>query len=94
MSLMFAPVIAPGDRELAAIRPKYPDVTLQTLSDGHALYTGACVKCHEAKNIHTRTEERWPAIIDNMAARTRLSAEQKDAVLKYVLSVKAAEKQH
>jgi hypothetical protein len=84
-------IFAPGNPELFALQSKYPNVTLQTLTDGHSIYIGTCVGCHEAKNIYSRAEESWPIIIDDMAYRSKLTATQKDAVYKYVLAIKATQ---
>ena len=84
-------VSVPGDEELAAIQLKYKDVTLQTLTEGHAIYTGACTNCHGAKNIYNLAEEEWQGIMDEMAPKAKLTDSQKDAVYKYVLAVKATQ---
>lgn len=85
-------IYAPGNEELAAIRARYSDVTLDQLKQGHMLYTqGACINCHGAKNIYTRDEAQWKYIIDDMAQAARISDEQKDAVYKYVLAIKATQ---
>lgn len=84
-------VFAPGNEELIAIQTKYKDVTMQTLTDGHAIYTGVCTNCHGAKSIYNRAEERWKGIIDDMALEAKLTDVQKDAVYKYVLAIKATQ---
>jgi hypothetical protein len=84
-------VIAPGNEELTAIQATYKEVTLQTLTNGYTIYTGACTNCHDAMNIHTRTTEQWQHIIDEMAPRANLTETQKDAVYKYVLAIKATQ---
>jgi mono/diheme cytochrome c family protein len=84
-------VYPPGNEELTAIQVKYPGVTLQTLTEGHAIYTGACTNCHGAKSIYSRPEEMWPGIMDNMAPAAKISESQKDAVLKYVMAIKATQ---
>ena len=84
-------VIAPGNEELTAIQATYKEVTLQTLTNGYTIYTGACTNCHDAMNIHTRTPEQWQNIIDEMAPRAKLTETQKDAVYKYVLAIKATQ---
>lgn len=84
-------VFAPGNEELIAIQAKYKDVTMQTLTDGHAIYTGVCTNCHGAKSIYNRAEERWKGIIDDMALEAKLTEVQKDAVYKYVLAIKATQ---
>jgi hypothetical protein len=84
----------PGTQELTAIRVKYSDVTMETLKEGHFIYTqGACINCHNAENIYVRGETQWKDIIENMAQKANISDAQKDAVYKYVLSIKATQPQ-
>lgn len=85
------PSIIPGETQLKAIQSKYPEVTMETLKEGHGIYTGVCTNCHGAKNIYSRSEEKWPSIIDNMAKKAKITDAQKNAVLKYVLAMKAAQ---
>lgn len=85
-------IYIPGTEELEAIQLQYKEVTLQQLKNGHAIYTdGACVKCHNAKNIYFYNEIVWKNIIDDMAIKAKISDEQKDAVYKYVLAIKATQ---
>ncbi|MES2628525.1 MAG: hypothetical protein V4616_06100 [Bacteroidota bacterium] len=85
-------VFAPGLPELAAIQEKFPETTMDELSNGYNLYTaGACINCHAAYGIYKRSEGHWRGIIDDMASRAELSEEQKDAVYKYVLSIKGTQ---
>lgn len=82
--------VAPGVEELQAIQVQFKDVTLDNLKEGHFIYTeGACVSCHNAVAIRKFDINQWKNIIDDMAQRTTLSDKQKDAVYKYVLSIKA-----
>lgn len=85
-------ISAPGDAELIAIQALYKDVTLEKLKDGHFIYTqGACVNCHNAKNIYQLEEANWKNILEDMAQKAAISDVQKDAVYKYVLSIKATQ---
>jgi len=84
-------VYPPGNQELLAIQPKYPDISLATLQQGFTIYSvGKCINCHGAKNIYNRTETQWKDIMDDMAQRANISNADKDAVYKYVLAIKAA----
>lgn len=80
----------PGDAELKAIQGKYADVTMQTLNDGYAVYTGPCTKCHGQKNIFSRSEDSWQKAINSMAPKAKITDAQKDALWKYILAMKAA----
>jgi mono/diheme cytochrome c family protein len=83
---------APGNEELVAIQAKFADVTLDKLKQGYELYTnGACINCHSANNIYNYGEAQWKDLVENMADKARISDSEKDAVYKYVLSVKATQ---
>jgi len=87
-------VYPPGNEELLAIQVKYKDVTLAVLQQGHTIYTvGKCINCHGAKSIYKRDETQWKDIIDDMAVKAGISDEEKDAVYKYVLAIKATQAQ-
>lgn len=83
--------IIPGDLELQAIKLKYPETTAQNLANGHELYIGTCTDCHRKKNIFAYSESKWKDIIDDMAPRSKLNAQQTDDLYKYVLSMKATQ---
>lgn len=84
-------VFEPGNEELTALQSKYKELNMQTLKEGYAIYIGACTNCHNAKSIYDRPEESWQGIIDDMAPKAKLTATQKDAVYKYILSIKATQ---
>ena len=84
-------VIAPGNEELTAIQSTHKDVTMKSLTEGYALYTSVCTDCHASKPIYPIPEANWPGIIDDMAEKARITAEQKDALTKYVMAIKATQ---
>ncbi|HWY38084.1 MAG TPA: hypothetical protein VNY73_05965 [Bacteroidia bacterium] len=84
------PLTDPNDVMVTAAKTKFPDVTLDALKKGHSIYHGACTRCHGAKNIVKRDEKEWVGILDDMAPKAKLSAEEKDAVWKYIMGVKLA----
>jgi len=79
-----------SNAQVEAAKIKFPDATMETLKQGHSLYCGVCTNCHGAKKITNFSEEELPRIIENMARKAKISAEEKDAVLKYVMGVKLA----
>lgn len=82
----------PGNQELLALKPEYKDLTLDQLTQGYTLYTkSACIGCHEAFDIYEIEQSRLKDIIDDMARKANISVEQKDAVYKYVLAIKATQ---
>jgi mono/diheme cytochrome c family protein len=86
-----APSIIPGDAQLTAIKAKYPDATAEQLKQGHSIYIGACTNCHGQKNIFKRSEASWLHEIDDMSPKAKLTAEEKDALTKYILAMKATQ---
>lgn len=83
---------APGNEELVAIQAKFSDVTMDKLKQGYELYiNGACINCHTANNIYNYGEAQWKDLVENMAYKARMSDAEKDAVYKYVLSIKATQ---
>ena len=88
-----APAVDPMEAQLAAAKTKYPDATSDQLKKGTVVYYGeACTRCHSAKEITNFSAEELPGIIDHMAKKAKISAEDKDAVLKYVMGVRLASK--
>ena len=85
-------VYEPGAEELKAIQARHSDATLEKLKQGYVLYAySACISCHPAQNIYAYDEFKWQMIINDMGYRAKLSPEQKDAVLKYVLAIKSTQ---
>lgn len=85
-------IYAPGEKELNALRANYKDLTLETLTKGYNIYSnGACINCHGAKNIYEISIMQWDNILEDMAPRAALTEAEKDAVYKYVLSIKSTE---
>ncbi|MGZ3862605.1 MAG: hypothetical protein ACXVPN_02170 [Bacteroidia bacterium] len=80
------------EANLAAAKTKFPDVTMETIKSGHSVYYGACTRCHNPKEITRFSEKEWVGIMDEMAKKAELKPEEKDAVWKYVMSVKLAAK--
>ena len=85
-------IYAPGNDELAAIEPQYKGLKLEKLKEGYVLYAqGACTNCHDAKPIYPIATGDWSGIIADMSQKAMLTDGQKDAVYKYVLSIKATQ---
>ena len=81
-----------NNAQVDAAKTKFPDATMDALKKGYSIYYGVCTNCHEAKKIADFSVEELPGIIDQMARKAKISAEEKDAVLKYVLGVRLANK--
>jgi len=81
---------APGVDEVNAMQAKFPGVTLEKLTAGYKIYTeGACTKCHNSNNIYKYSATAWTNILEDMSEKAKLTDSEKDAVSKYVMSIKA-----
>ena len=80
----------PGDAQLKAIQGVHPEVTAQTLKEGYDVYMGPCTNCHGKKNMYKQTMEDWEKDINRMAPRAKITDAQKDALTKYVMSMRMA----
>ena len=82
--------LLPGDAQLKAIQTVSVDVTAQTLKEGYDIYVGACTNCHGKKKIYKRTAAEWEKDVNRMAPKAKITDVQKDALWKYVLSMRLA----
>ena len=85
-------IYEPDSLALNAIKLRYDNISLKKLQEGYIIYTyGPCINCHNAKNIYQYDEKQWTNIINEMAVSANISDSQKDAVFKYVLSIKLSQ---
>ena len=84
-------IFAPGQDQVNAIQMKHPGATLASLTEGYTLYTGTCTRCHGTKSIYRISEDKWPAIINDMSNEAKLTATEKDALTKYIFAIKSTQ---
>lgn len=78
-----------SEKQLEILQKTYKDLNLETLKQGYFLYTqGACINCHQPKDINLYNTEAWQKIVEDMGNSAKLNASEKDAVYKYVLAIK------
>src|SRR5580704_4570465 len=65
---------------------RWPGVTADSLSRGHDLFLANCNGCHGYPDLAAIPDERWPNIVEKMARKSHLGAEERDAVLHFVLA--------
>lgn len=81
----------PNEAALAIIQKSNSNTSMALLNQGYKLYTtGACINCHEARDINDFSNLHWGHIIDDMAIKANITTEEKTAVLNYIVSVKIA----
>jgi hypothetical protein len=82
----FAP--PPITAELAQAQAgQHTDVA--ALREGRRLFVHRCIECHTLPPFwHYRVED-WPHIVDAMSHRANLKPAQRDAIVAYILAVRA-----
>ena len=61
----------------------------RTLSKGRKLFLNRCIQCHALPEVARFDAHRLTAIVARMSGRANLSAEQHEAVLQYLLTVRS-----
>ena len=59
-----------------------------TLAEGRKIFLNRCIACHALPEVARYDAERLPKIVHWMSGRARLTAEQQDALIKYLVTVK------
>jgi len=86
-------IASPGiDAQLAAVQVRFPDATKDELQKGHDIYTGACTKCHDTKDVIAYAEPKLLEIVDVMAGKAHLTAPEKQALIRFAVGVRATSK--
>ena len=80
------------DAQLIAVNARFPNTTLDELKKGHSVYTGACTKCHGTKDVTVYTESKLLEIVDVMAKKAEITPEEKQALIKFAIGVRATSK--
>jgi hypothetical protein len=82
--------LSPSSVALASTR--WPGVTASSLSAGRDLFLAKCDGCHNYPDLASIPDGRWPSILESMAKKSHLGAEERDEVLHYVLAARSEAK--
>ncbi len=74
----------PTEAHLARARARWPDATAASLEHGRQLYVARCSGCHPLHPPGTQPAARWAEVLDQMAPRAKLSADERELVLRYL----------
>jgi mono/diheme cytochrome c family protein len=79
---------APLTQEIvrAGIRAKVDE---RTLREGRTLFVSRCIECHTLPVVSRYPPVAWPWLVDDMSARASLKPPERDAVVAYILAVRA-----
>ena len=82
--------VPPVTEQMAAAK-KGRRVDVATLREGRTLLVHRCIECHTLPPLwHYRIED-WPEIVDSMSHRASLKPAERDAVVAYIIAVRATE---
>ena len=82
--------VPPVTQQMAAAK-KGRSVDITTLREGRTLLVHRCIECHTLPPLwHYRIED-WPEIVDSMSHRASLKPAERDAVVAYIIAVRATE---
>jgi len=60
-----------------------------TLARGRSLFLNRCIQCHALPEVSRFDPPRLTAIVATMSGRANMNAEQHEALLKYLLTVRS-----
>jgi hypothetical protein len=83
---------APGAlsaRGVAWAATRWPGATEGSLSTGRDHFLSKCNGCHAYPDLAAVPEGRWPEILEDMAKKSHLGPEERDAVLHFVLAARS-----
>ncbi|HWC65751.1 MAG TPA: hypothetical protein VG777_06695 [Thermoanaerobaculia bacterium] len=72
----------------AACATALPPATPETEA-GRAIYSAKCHSCHRLYKPDRVSADKWPALLDKMAEKAKLTPDEEKAVLDWILAVSA-----
>ena len=82
--------VPPVTQQLAAAKVGHR-VDVATLREGRTLLVHRCIECHTLPPLWHYTTEDWQDIVNAMSHRANLKPAQRDAVVAYIIAVRATE---
>jgi nitrate/TMAO reductase-like tetraheme cytochrome c subunit len=67
-------------------------VNIVKLERGRDLFVHRCIECHTLPAMWKYSREDWPKIVNDMSHRASLKPEDRDAVIAYILAMRASER--
>ncbi len=81
-------VYAPSEVQTKMALNRWPGTSSAELVEGQKIYTNQCTACHGNFPVEKFTEKKWLHEIDEMAPKAKLSAEEKEKLTKYLISMR------
>lgn len=79
----------PAQADLAAKR--WPGINIARLEESRNLYVAKCSGCHGLRRPDDYRAEKWSEIMEEMKGLAKITDDEKDSILQYVLSVKMSD---
>lgn len=70
---------------------RWPGTDTTTLQHGRTLYMDNCARCHNLYLPGAYTEQQWANIMPIMKKKARITDEESDRILRYLLSSAAVQ---
>ncbi len=74
----------PGADDVTRAQQQWPGTTRADLERGRELLIARCAGCHTLYEPSYLPAERWPALVDEMSERARLSPDEAELVTRYL----------
>jgi len=71
---------------------KRQHVDVAKLNQGRTLFVHRCIECHTLPPLWHYTPKDWTEIVNSMSHRASLKPAERDAVIAYILAVRATER--
>jgi hypothetical protein len=66
-------------------------IDLATLRVGRTLFVHRCIECHTLPPVWHYRASDWSEIVDSMSHRASLKRDERDAIVAYILALRAQE---
>lgn len=76
--------LEPDARDASWASTRWPGTSVAELQGGRSLFVARCSSCHALPEANVKTADEWARVIDEMAPRAHLAAEERDRVLRYL----------
>jgi hypothetical protein len=77
----------PADAEVAARR--WPGTTVTALEGGREIYVARCSRCHALHLPEEYPAASWPALVEAMSSKAKLSPEEQAEVTRFLVTTSA-----
>ncbi len=77
----------PTDQDARAAASQWPGTSAADLERGRRLYVRRCSGCHNLYLPSAYPAEDWPALVDSMSERARLTSAQQADVTRFVVTL-------